>query len=382
MTSTVECTQGQKRRIALLTLDFPPSIGGVQQYLFELSRRIGARCNLTVVLPRADSSPFRTEPFQVLSVPSALPWHLARALATLRPHLIIVGHAHPRLLLPTVLLCKERYIALAYGNDFEAAQRRWHSRIFNRLLADAHPLVTISSANARRLEELGLPTPEIVLPAADPVRFTPSPAARPAPPVLLTVARLVSRKGIDTVLRALPPLLDLAPRLEYWIVGDGPQRPVLEKLASDLQLGDAVRFLSQEGAPVSDSELPDIYRRASIFVLPTREEFHAAHTSPSVEGFGIVYLEASASGLPVVAARSRGASEAVRDGETGLLVPPDDPAALSQALARLLSDADLCQRLGRAGRRWVEHEMNWDRVGQQFISIMERTLCDRAPFSS
>ena len=373
MTLSIEGAQRQMHRIALLTLDFPPSIGGVQHYLFELSRRIGRHYNLTVVRPRTGSSQFQTEPFRVLPVPSTMPWHLARTLATIRPHLTIVGHAHPRLLLPAALLRTVRYIALAYGNDFEAAQGKWHSRIFNRLLAGASPLVTISGANARRLQNLGLPTPEIVLPAADPSRFTPSPAARPVSPVLLTVARLVSRKGIDTVLRALPPLLELAPSLEYWIVGNGPARPELERLIRDLRLTASVRFLSKEGDPVSDSELPDIYRRASIFVLPARAEFHTAEGSPSVEGFGIVYLEASASGLPVVAARSRGASEAVRENETGLLVPPDDPAELTQALARLLCDDDLCQRLGRAGRRWVERDMNWDRVGRQFISIIERT---------
>ena len=373
MTLSIEGAQRQMHRIALLTLDFPPSIGGVQQHLFELSRRIGRHYNLTVVRPLTGSSQFQTEPFRVLPVPSAMPWHFARALATIRPHLTIVGHAHPRLLLPAALLRTVRYIALAYGNDFEAAQGKWHSRIFNRLLAGASPLVTISGANARRLQNLGLPTPEIVLPAADPSRFTPSPAARPVSPVLLTVARLVSRKGIDTVLHALPPLLELAPSLEYWIVGNGPARPELERLIRDLRLTASVRFLSKEGDPVSDSELPDIYRRASIFVLPARAEFHTAEGSPSVEGFGIVYLEASASGLPVVAARSRGASEAVRENETGLLVPPDDPAELTQALARLLCDDDLCQRLGRAGRRWVEREMNWDRVGRQFISIIERT---------
>lgn len=373
MSLIIEGAQRQMHRIALLTLDFPPSIGGVQQYLFELSRRIGILYDLTVVRPRAGSAQFRTEPFRVLPVPTATPWHFARALATTRPHLTIVGHAHPRLLLPAALLRMGRYIALAHGNDFEAAQWKWHSRIFNRLLAGASPLVTNSNANARRLQELGLPAPEVVLPAADPKRFTPPQAARPGPPVLLTVARLVSRKGIDTVLRALPPLLDLEPRLEYWIVGNGQARPELEKLARDLQIVSAVRFLSKEGDPVSDSELPDIYRRASIFVLPAREEFHSAETSPSVEGFGIAFLEASATGLPVVAGRSRGATEAVREGETGLLVPPDDPAALTRALSRLLSDAGFCQRLGRAGRRWVEDEMNWDRAGQQFISIMERT---------
>ena len=361
-------------RVALLTLDFPPQIGGVQQYLFELSRRVGRHCDLTVVLPRANPSHYKEEPFRVVSVPSAMPWHFGRVLAKLRPHLTVVGHTHPRLLLPSALLSRGRYIALAHGNDFEAAQRRWHSAIFNRFLMGARSLVTNSRANAQRLQELGLPAPEVILPGTDPHRFTPSPALDTGPPVLLTVARLVSRKGVDTVLQAMPPLLELAPRLQYWVVGDGPARPGLEQLARDLRLTDAVRFLSEEGAPIADSDMPGLYRRASIFVMPAREEYDGPDGAASVEGFGIVYLEASASGLPVVAARSRGGAEAVLEGETGLLAPPDDPAALTQVLARLINDADLSQRMGRAGRRWVEREMNWDRAGQQFISIVDRAL--------
>lgn len=104
--------------------------------------------------------------------------------------------------------------------------------------------------------------------------------------------------------------------------------------------------------------------------MPSREDYHAG----SVEGFGIVYLEASASGLPVVAARSRGAAEAVIENKTGLLVPPDDPQALTQALSQLLDDTMMRHQMGRAGRRWVEDEMNWDRAGRQFLSIIERAL--------
>ena len=168
-------------QVALLTLDFPPQIGGVQQYLFELSRRVGRHCNLTVVLPRANPSHYKEEPFRVVSVPSAAPWHFGRVLATLRPHLTVVGHTHPRLLLPSALLSRGRYIALAHGNDFEAAQRRWHSAIFNRFLMGARSLVTNSRANAQRLQELGLPAPEVILPGTDPHRFTPSPAFRHRP---------------------------------------------------------------------------------------------------------------------------------------------------------------------------------------------------------
>ena len=107
------------RRVALLTLDFPPSIGGVQQYLFELSRRVGQHCHLTVVLPRGNTSLFKEEPFEVIVVPSAMPWNFA-CVSTLRPHVTVVGHAHPRLLLPSAIMSRGRYMALTHGNDFEA----------------------------------------------------------------------------------------------------------------------------------------------------------------------------------------------------------------------------------------------------------------------
>ncbi len=361
-----DCSSLLNFRIALLTLDFPPRIGGVQQYLFEMSRRIGRHCRLTVVLPRDNRPLFNEEPFQLISVPTSAPWHFARVLAMLRPHITVVGHAHPRLLLAAALLSRGRYIALTYGNDFEAAQSRWHAPVFNRLLAGAHPLVTISRANAQRLQALGLPTPVIVPPGTNPERFRPAATPHSEPPILLTVCRLTPRKGVDTVLQALPRLLEIAPCLQYWVVGDGPARAALERLAQDLQVTHAVRFFGY----VSDSALPALYRRASIFVMPTRIE----HEAGSVEGFGIVYLEASASGLPVVAARSGGAVEAVREGETGLLAPPNDPTALARALERLINNAVVRQRLGRAGRRWVESEMNWDRAARQFLTIMRGAL--------
>ena len=151
-------SQGKRARVVLLTMDFPPSTGGVERYLFELSRRIGHHHRLTVAVPHGDPSLFQGEPFSLVSLPSSMPWHYARVLATLRPHITIVGHAHPRMLLPAVLH-RGRFIALAYGNDFEAAQLRWHAPIFNRLLARADSLVTISHANALRLQELGSPPP-------------------------------------------------------------------------------------------------------------------------------------------------------------------------------------------------------------------------------
>ena len=190
-------------RVALLTLDFAPRVGGMQQYLFEICRRVGRQCNLTVVHPDGNPTALSEEPFQMVTFgqnrsdgfsaegnPRSTPgtvllttWRIARALTALQPHLTVVGHAHPLLLLPAAL-SRRPYIALAYGNDFEAAQLRWHSPLFNRLLASARPLVTISHANAQRLQELGLPPPELLLPGTNQERFTPptSPPLRAAHP--------------------------------------------------------------------------------------------------------------------------------------------------------------------------------------------------------
>lgn len=350
-------------KIALLTLDFPPSVGGVQQYLFEIARRIGQIHDLTVVTPVG--GPLPKVPFRRLILPSSHPWAFARALLALRPDRVLVGHAHPRLLLPAALLAPGQYTVVAYGNDFLAAQRRWHCPLFNWLLARARPLVTISQANAQRLRMLGLPSPMVILPGVDPVRFTPPLEPPPPPLALLTVGRLMPRKGVDTVLRALPALLPEFANLHYIVAGDGPDRLRLERLARELRVSHAVEFLGW----ISDEELPDLYRRAHVFVMPTREEPEQA----SIEGFGIVFLEASASGLPVVAGRSGGAVEAVRDGETGLLVPPNDPGVLAQALLRLLRHPELRRQMGTTGRQWVEEKMNWDRAAREFEALLRET---------
>jgi phosphatidylinositol alpha-1,6-mannosyltransferase len=178
----------------------------------------------------------------------------------------------------------------------------------------------------------------------------------------LSVCRLVPRKGIDMVFAALPALLADFPDLRYLIVGDGPDRSRLERLVEDGDLWRCVHFAGQ----VSSDELPACYRSGHIFVLPTREE----KQQPSIEGFGIAFLEASASGLAVVAGRSGGVEEAVIDGVSGILVPPSDPTALTEALLRLLREPELRRHLGQAGRAWVEREMTWERAGGELIDAL------------
>lgn len=352
-----------RMRITLLTLDFPPATGGVQQYLYEVACRLGKHHDVIVVTPAGGPLPLDLS-FHRLLLPTASLRLFVQTLRALRPDQVLVGHAHPRLLLPAALIAWGCYVTLTHGNDYLAAQKQWHRPLFNRLMGASRLLITSSQANAARLRNLGLPDPVVIWPGTDPTRFYP-PASPPPPPLtLLTVGRIVPRKGVDTVLHTLPTLLQVFPDLRYRVVGDGPDRERLERLACDLGLAHAVEFLGH----VPDKALPDIYRQAHVFTMPAREEAEAT----SMEGFGIVYLEASSSGLPVVAGLSGGVAEAVRNGETGLLVPPNDPEALAQALLRLFRDPELRQQMGTAGRRWVEEEMNWDRTAQQIREVLEK----------
>lgn len=350
-------------KIVTFTMDFLPEIGGVQTYLYEILNRLGSTHEITVVTPIEGKLPSKSTLNKVaLKQNNAISyWRMARQL---NPKRILVGHAHPQLLLAARLCFRQDYATVAYGNDFLAAQRRWHRPFFNHLLAKSNPLITITNANANRLQTLGLPDPIVVYPATDPKQFTPTTQAKENPtPILLTVSRLVPRKGIDLVIKSLPTLLEGWPTLRYTVIGSGPDRKRLQHLAQEMNVVDAVHFLGR----VSNERLIKSYQRADVFVMPSREIVDAG----SVEGFGIVYLEASASGLPVVAGHSGGAVEAVRDGETGFLVPPDDAAALAKILHRLLDDEELRRRLGQNGRAWVESEMNWDRAAQQMAQALQ-----------
>jgi phosphatidylinositol alpha-1,6-mannosyltransferase len=178
-------------------------------------------------------------------------------------------------------------------------------------------------------------------------------------PWLLTVARLEWHKGIDTVIKALPRVRAHHPTVRYAVAGEGPRLLHLERLVMELGLGDAVRFLGF----VPESDLPALYNAVDLYVGASR--YHEL----LVEGFGISLVEASASGLAVVAGRSGGVPDAVRDGETGMLVDPEDPAAIAAAIDRLLTDDALRRRMGAAGRRAVETYYNWDRVANDLIAI-------------
>jgi phosphatidylinositol alpha-1,6-mannosyltransferase len=171
-------------------------------------------------------------------------------------------------------------------------------------------------------------------------------------PVAVCVSRLVRRKGQDTLIRGWPRVLRAVPDAALLLVGGGPYRSSLEKLAAEAGVADAVRFTGS----VPWEELPAHYDAGDVFAMPCRTRRRGL----DVEGLGIVYLEASSTGLPVIAGDSGGAPDAVLAGETGLVVNGRSVDGVADAVISMLSDPERARAFGRRGRSWVEREWRWE----------------------
>ncbi|MET1033930.1 MAG: glycosyltransferase [Arthrobacter sp.] len=269
-------------------------------------------------------------------------------------------HAHflPEALLiaPTARRLGLPLVATAHGYDVNhlplVSSPRYRRRL-RRLFAQAEAVVAVSGFVAGRLAELGCPPEKILrIPIGIPL---PPPADHDGAPDrtwdIVFAGRLIEFKGVDHILRSLADLRGQGSPATLAVVGDGPLRPALERAARDLglEVGVDVDFLGWQPPAGVDSVL----RRGRIFCAPS---LRAADGSR--EGFGMVFLEAAAAGLPVVSYRSGGVPEAVADGVTGLLAPEGDNAGLTAHLRTLLDDAGLAARMGSAGRRRVLAEFD------------------------
>ena len=377
----------------LLTYDFPPMGGGIARMMGELARRYppgslvvstgqygddsGANVGFPNVVDRLGIPSRRLRTLQGLVLWSRRAAALARSL---RPQFVWCGNLKPAGY--PAHWVRQRvgspYGILVYGTDLLLLQRQIGRSAVKRqtvkaLIGSAAIIVAISRWTrdlcAAVLDELGLSAAKLrIVPlGTDPARFRPGidqAAVRARYGLdgrrwLLSVARLTPHKGVDTGLRVLARLREHYPDLGYAVVGSGDQLSTLEGLAQKLGVTDRVRFLTA----VPDSDLPAVYNSAEVYLGLSRL------TDLAAEGFGISLVEASASGVPVVAGQSGGIPEAVRDGETGFLVDAEHPEEVSRALRRLLDDRSLAQALGAAGRRAVESYYNWDRVTSDLADI-------------
>lgn len=181
--------------------------------------------------------------------------------------------------------------------------------------------------------------------------------------LVLSVGRLEWHKGFDMVMRAVPRVIGEVPDVVFVVVGDGEIRGQLEQIRDQLKLGEKVIFAGK----LPRREMLSLMKSCDVFVLASRQE------KTSVEGFGIVFLEAGACGKPVVGGRSGGIPDAVVDGVTGLLVDPNDPEEIAKAIIKILCDRELAKTLGRNGQERVRREFTWDKVVDRIIEAMRES---------
>ncbi|HEY8094114.1 MAG TPA: glycosyltransferase family 4 protein [Acidimicrobiales bacterium] len=355
----------------LVTNDFPPKIGGIQSYLWELWRRLPSDSFAVLTSPYSGAEEWdRRQPFLVRRVrePVLLPHpimvnRVEAMAAELGAELVVLDPALPvGLIGPSLEL---PYDVVLHGAEVTVPGRLPGGRpLLAHVLRRARRVITAGgypAAEGERAAERALDV-VVVPPGVDVERFHPldagpRAAARarfgisPDVPLVVSVSRLVPRKGFDTLIRAAGRLRAAVPDLVVAIAGSGRDEARLRRLATEV--GASVTFLGR----VPDEDLPSLYACADVFAMLCRSRWGGLEQ----EGFGIVFLEAAACGVPQVAGASGGAAEAVRDGETGLVIdPPEDVEAVAAALASLLSDDALRARLGAASRRRAEDEFTYD----------------------
>lgn len=358
----------------LVTNDFPPKIGGIQSYLYELWRRLPPESTTVLTTPQAGDrawdadQKFRVERTRepVLLPSPALARRVDALAREVGADVIFLDPALPLGLIGPELQSAP-WIVVLHGAEVTVPARLPGTRqLLARVLRRAAGVVAAGDYPAREaMRAVGPSLPQIVVPpGVDVERFTPVASAEvraterarfglePDRVTVVAVSRLVPRKGFDVLLDALA-LLELDVQLV--IAGDGRDRRRLEARAARLGLASRVRFLGR----VSDDDLPAVYRSGDVFAMVCRERWAGLEA----EGFGIVFLEAAACGLPSVAGRSGGSHEAVVDEKTGFVVDPGDVMLLAQTLERLVLNPGLRVRLGTSARAWAVDCSYDERVG-------------------
>jgi len=366
----------------LVTNDFPPKLGGIQTYLWELWRRLPPDRFSVLTTPYAGDAAFdAAQPFRVerthqkvLFPTRAIAARVDAVVASTGASLAVLDPALPlgdvgrRVTVP--------YAVVVHGAEVSVPGRLPGSRsLLGRVLREATHVIaagTWVAGQAGKVAGQALPT-TVVPPGVDVERFRPIPDDERAHArasfglpsdgrLIVSVSRLVPRKGMDTLIEAAARLAPGRPDLTVAIAGGGRDRARLDRLVR--RSGAPVRLLGR----VDDERLPSLYGCADAFAMLCRSRWGGLEQ----EGFGIVFLEAAACGVPQVAGDSGGASEAVVDGETGLVVGrPSDGAAVAAALSRLVDDADLRRAQGRAARARAERDYAFDVLAAR----LDEALC-------
>jgi phosphatidylinositol alpha-1,6-mannosyltransferase len=372
--------------LLIIGIDFTPRSGGIGTYTKELSTSLSRENQVTVLATGVPNTRVFDHgcPYRIIRTPSLpilrhiaffiyVPWILWRHNIDAVLHIVWITALISDLwscLLPVP------YFVSVHGTEIRDDKRSWKRRLKCYLkgwrivaLRKAKGIFPVSYYSARLVVSLGIDQSriEVILNGVDTQRFKPvtSHHDKNRQKKLLTVARLDLNKGHDRVLEALVILKAQGIKPQYIIVGQGDEEIRLRKMTQILGLENQVEFTGF----ISGNQLPPIYNTSDIYVMASRE---IPGRLDLIEGFGISFLEASASGLPVVAGNSGGVSDAVRNGKTGILVHPDNPEDIASAIKLLLTDNNLARRYGNEGRRWTETQMSWEHVAERLVNAIQR----------
>ncbi|MEV4130202.1 glycosyltransferase family 4 protein [Nocardia sp. NPDC049707] len=373
-------------RTLLVTNDFPPRPGGIQSYLEALAGELPPD-DLVVYAPRWRGDSHlkfdAKQKFQVVRHPTTLmlptPLVLRRAVRLLRSEncdTVWFGAAAPLALLSPMLrrAGATRILASTHGHEVGWSMLPG-ARQALRVIGENTDVVTYVSRYTRgRFASAFGPNAalEYLPPGVDTEVFRPDPAARAElreryglgdRPTILCLSRLVPRKGQDALIVAMLEIRARIPGAVLVVAGGGPYEDKLHGLAAALGLTDDVVFTGR----VPSSELAAHHTLADVFAMPSRTR----GAGLDVEGLGIVYLEASASGVPVVAGRSGGAPETVLEGKTGRVVDGRKTTEIADAIVDILSDRDAAAEMGATGRAWAEEQWRWDSLGARLRQLLQ-----------
>jgi phosphatidylinositol alpha-1,6-mannosyltransferase len=373
------------RKVLILTNDFPPRAGGIQSFVHALAMRLPTG-SVTVYAPAWEGAaefdarqPFPVERHPtslMLPVPSVAR-RAARIIEREGCDTVLFGAAAPLALLgPWLRKAGARHlVALTHGHEAGWAALPVARGLLRRIGDSVDTVTYLGEYTRTRLARV-LSPPAVdrmarLAPGVDVAAFRPGSGGAAIRqrlglgqrPVVLCVSRLVPRKGQDTLIRAWPQVRGVSRNAVLLLVGDGPYRNGLRRLARKLGVADSVIF----AGAVPQQELPAYFDAGDVFAMPCRTRRRGL----DVEGLGIVYLEASATGLPVIGGDSGNAPDAIREGETGYVVPGGNVSVLAERLARLVTDPGAARSMGEKGMAWIHREWQWDLIASRLREILD-----------
>ncbi|NQU83210.1 MAG: glycosyltransferase family 4 protein [Parcubacteria group bacterium] len=330
----------------LITLEYPPMTGGVANYLAGVCSVLK---DVRILKPKS----FR------LFWPKWIPafFQAKKIIKQENTKIVMISHILPMGYVALLLrvFCNTPYIVFTHGLDILTPQSSgWKNFWMKVILKWARLVVANSNFTRNEILKLGIKKEktEIIYPCPNSniknLQFNKMMTDKK---IILSVGRLVERKGFDRVIEAMPKILQEIPGLIYMIVGDGPYKKNLLELKEKYNLGERVNVISNVG----DNGMHVYYGMSDVFVMPSRQ------IGGDVEGFGIVYLEAALFGKPSIAGCDGGSPEAVLDNQTGLIVDGNNSNEIADAIIRLIKDNDLRQRLGKNARERVVGEFTWEK---------------------